>query len=540
LKLFYSLFFKLKKIIKSIGPFIYDHFVKAPISFVSKNIILSIIIALAASFLLFYLKGPGDYVVYVVGDFSKDDKFSHDIYKGLINSCKEPKLTFDKHEIRIEKVNDKGIEEKAIDIAEKIVNRNDAIMIVGHMLSSTTKAAIKTYQERKPPIPMILPTETHPGLYQEDDFRKGFSPVYRLAPSDDDQAEIIAKLIANSGAQNVWIASDEKNKVYSNYLTEQILSQSIFTKMLEIHQTRTVNIVHPMDEELKFREEEDWFTNLKKLKNKNEYIESFIYVGDTDGALFMLKGLREICNPSNCTRILSDFAAKNKLINVDHNIDLNGVLLLHTLPANKIKYTPNDDSTSEDPIGYEIFGHDACVILRALIKDADSQYDALQDWGTSFKRFIWTKKIDSVRASISREMEKRVLKRRPFEDVLLDAAGSYTFDYLGRRERAKFHVWVIQNNDFEIFSKGASETGAIDENDSEKLKPKLINPPSNPNLQDPVIFGKQEIPLEWTIDYRGEIGEIAFILEWARNKEMEGSVTKEVQTNHHPSHMESI
>ncbi len=59
---------------------------------------------------------------------------------------------------------------------------------VGHVLSSTTKAALPIYMKTDPQIPVILTTETNPQILPARDDPDQEFPVFRLSPTDDDQA----------------------------------------------------------------------------------------------------------------------------------------------------------------------------------------------------------------------------------------------------------------------------------------------------------------------------------------------------------------
>jgi hypothetical protein len=135
--------------------------------------------------------GPESYKVYVTGKLGAKDelkKLFEAVPDGLVSN-----LSIDTKPIKIEKLDDKGAPHYAEQIAREIAGRDDTLLVVGHALSTQTKTALPYYvggapQGAKPPIPVILTTETNPELLPHGVSEGLCPPVMRLSPTDDEQA----------------------------------------------------------------------------------------------------------------------------------------------------------------------------------------------------------------------------------------------------------------------------------------------------------------------------------------------------------------
>jgi len=74
-----------------------------------------------------------------------------------------------------------------------------------------------------PPIPVILPIESNPDLDVRDNSRT-YSPLIRLVPTDDLQAEEAVNFVEEFGAKRIWVIEDTQlNPKYTQYIAAEFI-----------------------------------------------------------------------------------------------------------------------------------------------------------------------------------------------------------------------------------------------------------------------------------------------------------------------------
>ena len=152
--------------------------------------------------------GPKQYFVYIVGDGTDPS------VRDMLVAAKTGEFPTDLGGIPIKTdvLDDSGDPEMAAGIAQQLAARSDVLMVIGHVYSSTTKRALPIYMQADPPIPVILTTETNPAFLPTpspgDDH---VPPVFRLFPTDQDQATKAAGFVESQHAKSVWVVEDVSN-----------------------------------------------------------------------------------------------------------------------------------------------------------------------------------------------------------------------------------------------------------------------------------------------------------------------------------------
>src|SRR5579885_1338974 len=117
-----------------------------------------------------------------------DDEATRQIKAGFLNGGNGG-LTLNGAAIQFEALNDLGEPSNAQRIAADLAARDNTLLVVGHISSTQTKQALPAYlQKARPPIPVILTTETNPHLLPPKISDEIYYPVFRLSPTDDAQA----------------------------------------------------------------------------------------------------------------------------------------------------------------------------------------------------------------------------------------------------------------------------------------------------------------------------------------------------------------
>jgi hypothetical protein len=192
--------------------------------------------------------GPSSYTIYVVGDFGRSA--SERIYQVFRH---EHLPRFGDLPLRVTRMDDHGDPADAARIAARICRgASDALMVIGHVTSSQTKAALPIYLAAKPPVPVILPMETTPDLAPPKSQKVGYDPILQLSPTDDQQAQAAAEFLSTRKAKAVWVVEDTDNSVYSNYLANAFIRAV---------QTRNTNGKKMNDEETNGEKIVLWSTN---------------------------------------------------------------------------------------------------------------------------------------------------------------------------------------------------------------------------------------------------------------------------------------
>lgn len=90
--------------------------------------------------------------------------------------------------IKYELFDDQADPKMAVNVANKIVQNEKIIAVVGHLTSGCMSAASKVYFDKG--IPVIMPVPTNPKIT-----KKGYTNLFRVPPTDDEQAPYLAKYI---------------------------------------------------------------------------------------------------------------------------------------------------------------------------------------------------------------------------------------------------------------------------------------------------------------------------------------------------------
>ena len=90
--------------------------------------------------------------------------------------------------IRYELLDDKGEPKTAVNIASQICQDKKYDLVIGHLTSGAMSATAPIYNKCQ--IPVIMPVPTNPQITKQ-----GFNNLFRIPPTDDDQAPFLAKYI---------------------------------------------------------------------------------------------------------------------------------------------------------------------------------------------------------------------------------------------------------------------------------------------------------------------------------------------------------
>jgi branched-chain amino acid transport system substrate-binding protein len=378
-----------------------------------------------------WIIGPKAYKVYVVGRF--DDEAPRQIWGGLSDGSSQLR-TLDGVNLELEKIDDLGDPLNARHVASEIGRRSDALLVVGHIYSTQTKEALPVYlQESDPPVPVILTTETNPGLLPPRVKKGVYYPVFRLSPTDDDQAERAVEFAISQGATTFWVVEDVSNPVYSSYLAQDFIRQIQQRHNRVLLWSNTMSLP-PAD-------------SIRALK-----VNWVFFAGNWPNALILVQQLRAMFAGDKMPGILlSDGCMDQQLIDTG-GADVDGVYLTHPLQAKTYALS-----------NYGIYGKDAVKLIAQMVEETNDRFSSLAGqqggFGYFLRRVLGIRRVKDARNALIAYMEESVRTGHEFD---LTGGGRCQFRDDGTRVNTSFHVWTVNGTEFVDVREGgpATYTGA--------------------------------------------------------------------------------
>lgn len=366
--------------------------------------------------------GPKAYHVYVVGDFSGPDRQTPDeIWEGISKTF-DGKASIDDIPVSLQRVDDKGSIENAKKLSEKLVERSDTLMVIGHMTSSKSLVALPAYFQAEPPIPVILPVETNPNVIPPIiSENRQYYPVLRFSPTDREQARTAAQLAfeKRKDAKAFWIIDDATNFTYSRFLTREFIAALQEKKQVAVLLSSSM-MLPSLDTLTKFN------------------IDCIFFIGIWSNALVLLEQVNTLWAKSTPPMvILSDAVVEEAMLLKPIQTKLADVYVTHPLPANIYQKD-----------GYVSQGRDIGAIINHLLADTDLYFaEEMQRQSWLSYWFKWLLKMHDV--ADARQVLRSVMENAAiWDDRHFDGElGEYVFNKDGLRENTRFHIWQLSVNE---------------------------------------------------------------------------------------------
>jgi len=393
-------------------------FLKVIGHFVNQNVLSQVLTAILSLIIVArvtnWWTGPQSYRVYVVGSFNPSEETTQEVWQGFTQKG-NPLGTIDGVTVVADRENDAGNPKEATSVAAQLAERSDTLMVLGHVLSTQSKAALPSYlQHIEQPVPVILATETNPELLPDSLPDENPYPVFRLSPTDDEQVTKAADFAVETlKANKFWIVKDTHNKTYSDYLATGFQIQVANAGKGVVMTTTTDELPNP--DEL-----------------RKSGIDCVFFAGDQSHAMILIDQIGSIFPHKKPRIMLSDWSVGPELL-PKKGKDAEGIFLTHPLSA---------DAYNKDQ--YVWYGKQAREIVEHLIRDADVRFSqALTDkepLSFFFKRVLNVHRVGDARTAIGAIMNERHTFQTP--DV------TYIFDHDGKSATGEFHIWQIQKGKF--------------------------------------------------------------------------------------------
>jgi ABC-type branched-subunit amino acid transport system substrate-binding protein len=357
------------------------------------------------------LIGP-NYSVYVVGPFGPN---SQSEMRTVFNAAaKRSVWSVDGVPVRLHVQDDQGDPIVGRRIAEDLAKRDDTLLVVGHFQSTTSKEALPLYLAAKPPIPVILATETTANLLPPKSYPDQHYPVFSLAPNDDVQAQTAFTFAVEKGAKNFWIVQDDmSNTVYSTYLAQQFM---------DLAQGQRTHVL--------LRTSPSLLMSSDTINPLN--VNWIFFAGTWRSALLFIRHLRA-AHVNAAHILLSDGCATQDLLDAAGS-ELEGVYVTHPLDAKCFNEKHN-----------AAFAENSLAVIEQLLDKANSEFSdaAVRYGGVSYRlhSLIGIHRVRDARNAVIQAMQMT-------GTFSLRYGGAGSFDRDGMRVDAKFHVWQISHSKF--------------------------------------------------------------------------------------------
>lgn len=174
---------------------------------------------------------PGQTLV-VERPYSTQFAQGYDLYQGVQHALRTPALKSLLDKVGVVFIDDGGNPRCAAEIADILRQRPELIGVVGHSTTACTIAALPSY--KKANIPVLIPAATNPALLAGHERH-----AFRLPSNDDVQALVIADMVVKQlKARSVFIIWDATAEAeqYSEYIKNQV--QHLLTDASELGVTR--------------------------------------------------------------------------------------------------------------------------------------------------------------------------------------------------------------------------------------------------------------------------------------------------------------
>jgi branched-chain amino acid transport system substrate-binding protein len=385
--------------------------------FVNRNVLTQVLSAILSLIIVArvtnWWTGPQSYKVYVVGSFNPPEETTLEVWQGF--TANQLKLTINGVSVVTERANDAGDPKEAAKIAGMLAARNDTLMVIGHVLSTQSQAALPVYLGSEPPVPVILATETNPYVVPSNSPDESPYPVFRLSPTDDKQAEIAAEFAMEKlGKNRFWIIKNTNNSTYSSYLASNFQERVVKAGRQVYKITDTDNLPDPDD-----------------LRNAS--IDCVFFAGDESHAMMLIDHIESVPWARKPRIILSDWSVGPNLIPRTGNKS-EGIFLTHPLSA--------DVYNKEQYVWYGKQSHE---VVEQLITDASLRFaQALTDKepvSFFFKRILNIHRVADARTAVITIMNER-------HTFSTTPNITYAFDHYGQSPTSEFHIWQIQKQNF--------------------------------------------------------------------------------------------
>jgi branched-chain amino acid transport system substrate-binding protein len=263
--------------------------------------------------------------------------------------------------IKLVKADDACEPKQAVSIANRLVDSDGALAVVGHFCSSSSIPASRIYEEAG--VLMVTPASTAPMLTDQ-----GFPNVYRVCGRDDQQGDVAASYIVDTlGAKRVAVIHDKDT--YGKGLADAMKST-----------LNAYGVKEVMYEGLT-RGEKDFNAVITKIRSVDADVVYFGGLHSEAGPL--VRQLRE--QGSKAIFMSGDGIVSDEFVSVAGSPEyVNGVLM--TFGASPTSYPAGKKVIKEfrdggyEPEGYTLYSYTAMQVVAAALSNNNLDPVKASEW----------------------------------------------------------------------------------------------------------------------------------------------------------------
>ncbi|HEX8817022.1 MAG TPA: ABC transporter substrate-binding protein [Terriglobales bacterium] len=432
-------------------------------------VIFAVLVGLPlAIFFAYYVSPKNPYKVYVVAGhhfLTRSGDLSKDTIAGFSAAFPKKEISGVNVDLAIEELTDddpKTAESKARDL----INKDDALLVVGHMDSEPTEVSLHIYLDTTPQVPFIASVQSDDNLIDKacKADQSGGVPAFRcfdglnplpylqLSPTNLEEARWAIRFATEHKKHKFLIVEDDSfNKSYAANLADDYgKAISEYNKWasgsnnVSENQPPTPILTGGLARLETLTDEMLW------EKFKNDDFDCLLYAGGFDGADTLLKQIAVLKNDKAKTKNkkLSLFDAENDTADSSRAlmVILDDSVVDERYPTADFTVSPINVADQVDALDYtngkSVYGLDAIAIAAELIDDLNK---SKPDWELRLKTFLHLQTTKDVRRNLVRVMQDNFRHRSSYFGVQqtgLEPAPRAVYAFDGyTRANGIFHVW---------------------------------------------------------------------------------------------------
>ena len=368
--------------------------------------------------------GPDVYKVYLVGN--KNDGETQRIFRSFQQETALAKLKIDGREVDVEENDDKGDMKVAQEIANRLVNEPDTLMVIGHVFSQRTKEMLPTYMAADPQVPVITTRETLPSLMGKVDYclKPGrYCPVIAMSPSDKDQARSIVDFAESQGAETFLILqeNDKENAAYIDGLAELLQGDILADRSKKVELISDVPVLDQVSI--------DAAVDLTLFKRP----KCIVYIGNFATERAYLSSLQEKKAETQ------QFSYSPMTILTDSSVGQD-LLMGNIGPVYASYQLSGEQYLAAD----NVYGVDAFAMVKQLVRQVGEDSHALEtSWSSSLRHLLNMHRVRDARVALIGKMQTNADSGLPYIGL---NGRSYVYVNRYLRQDSYFHVWKVESN----------------------------------------------------------------------------------------------
>jgi hypothetical protein len=387
--------------------------------------------------------GPPQYKIYLVG-WTENDEVKK-MFRTMEDDTSLARLRIDGKDIVVKEENDGGDPSRAKQVATELANRDDTLMVIGHVMSQSTISALPVYMGTQPQVPVIATRETHPDLLKgvtspdcrSTDVYCAFMP---MSPTDTDQAKTaveFAVLIKHSRTFLIVKDNKPRNEEYAANLSAdyaQLIQEKHATLVATTPVSDQVSLDAALDQMAKYRP--DCVLFIGPVDNAQSFLDALAErVTATRKGPVAAKASEGLHNTP--LLLFSDSAVGSGLFSAQARFSDSasaarmssvGTAVYATFPLSGEEYGDINN----------VYGDDAVSLAGQLIDEVEREN--LLPKVSWFRNLISMHRVRDARAAIVMAMEKNAENSTAY----ITPHRKYQYFEKYSLHNLHFHVWEIQ------------------------------------------------------------------------------------------------